>query len=43
MLTLPALWGGAAIWLAMPLTELVVALAVAGLMVRSVRQLKGEL
>ena len=43
ILTLPALWGGSAIWLAMPLTELVVALAVAGLMVRSVRQLKGEL
>lgn len=41
---LAALWGGSAIWLAMPLTELVVALAVAGLMgVRSVRQLKGEL
>ena len=42
ILTLPALWGGSAIWLAMPLTELVVALAVAGLMVRSVRQLKGS-
>ena len=42
ILTLPALWGGSAIWLAMPLTELVVALAVAGLMVRSVRRLEGE-